>query len=117
MPTRTVLPTISITWTTTSSPIMIFSPIRRVMSSMVPPWIQLRERVWSKFARLRGGDGVGREERCAHRRVAALVDDLVALAVGDQDRRAQVGVKVGQLGAGADGDPHGHVGRVGGDRR
>jgi hypothetical protein len=34
MPTRTELPTISMTWTTISSPSMIFSPGRRVMMSI-----------------------------------------------------------------------------------
>src|SRR3954452_8830499 len=102
MPTRTVLPTISITCTTTSSPTMIFSPTRRVMSSMVPPWIQLRGgmRFGSGEAVLRGGRNVGREQRRADGSVGGLVDDLVALAVGDQDRGTQVRVEVGQLGAG-----------------
>src|ERR1700754_3345818 len=107
MPTRTVLPTISLMWTTMSSPTMIFSPARRVMSSMVPPWIQL---VWLG----RGSDG--REQRGADGGVRGLVDDLVALAVGDQDRGAQVGVEVRELGAGADRHEDGDVGRVSGDR-
>src|SRR4051812_9610296 len=112
MPRRTVFPTISITCTTTSSPTMIFSPTRRVMSSMVPPWIQLRAGLWRGLSS--GRDG--REERGADGGIRGLVDDLVALAVGDEDRGAQVRVEVGQLGAGADRDPHGHVGRVGADR-
>ena len=65
---------------------------------------------------LRGGHDVGREQLGADRGVAGLVDHLMALAIGDEDRGTQVRVEVGQLGAGADGDPHGHVGRVGGDR-
>src|SRR3954451_7020709 len=112
MPTRTVLPTISFTWKTMSSPTMIFSPTRRVMSSMVPPWIQLRK--GRKWGLRRGRDG--REQRSADGSVRRLVDHLVAVTGGDEDRRAQVGVEVGQLGAGADGHPDGDVGRGGGDR-
>src|SRR5215218_7571884 len=107
MPTRTVFPTISITCTTTSSPTMIFSPTRRVMSSMVPPWIQLRgrdeltrERIKQVLRVLRGGHDVGREQLGADRSIAGLVDHLMALAIGDEDRSAQVRVEVGQLGAG-----------------
>src|SRR3954454_21047777 len=102
MPTRTVLPTISITWTTTSSPTMIFSPARRVMSSMVPPWISCGK---GREGFLRGG-GDGREQRGADGGVLGLVDHLVAAAVGDDDRRAEVRVEVGELGAGTDRDPH-----------
>src|SRR3954468_20259756 len=110
MPTRTVLPTISITCTTTSSPTMIFSPTRRVMSSMVPPWIQLRG-VRERILRvLRGRRHGGREQRGAHGSLGRLVDHLMALAVGDDERRAQIRVEVGEFGAGADRDPHGHVG-------
>src|SRR4051794_5501733 len=108
MPTRTVLPTISLMWTTMSSPTMIFSPARRVMSSMVPPWMQLRGL---------GGGRDGREQRGADGGVRGLIDHLVALALGDEDGRAQVGVEVGELSARADGDEDGDVGRVGGDGR
>src|SRR3982751_5467626 len=102
MPTRTVLPTISLMWTTTSSPTMIFSPARRVMSSMLPPWISCeRDGGWG----LRRGGDRG-EQRGAHGSVLRLVDERVALALGDEDRGAQVRVEVRQLGAGADRDPH-----------
>src|SRR3954454_6795045 len=111
MPTRTVFPTISITCTTTSSPTMIFSPTRRVMSSMVPPWIQLRANLRILWV-LRGDSRVGGEELRANGGIRGLIDHLMALAVGDQDRGTQVRVEVGQLGAGTDRDPHGHVGRV-----
>src|SRR4051812_29026134 len=113
MPTRTVLPTISLMWTTTSSPTMIFSPARRVMSSMVPPWIQLRADgcVW-----ISGGRD-GREQRGANGSVRGLIDQLVALTLGDEDRRAQVGVEVGGLGARPHRHEDGDVGGVGGDRR
>src|SRR5690348_4091201 len=107
MPTRTVFPTISLMWTTMSSPTMIFSPARRVMSSMVPPWMQLRGL---------GGGRDGREQRGADGGVRGLVDDLVPLARGDEDRRAQVGVEVGELRAGADRDVHRDVGGIGRDR-
>src|SRR5215204_6305491 len=110
MPTRTVFPTISITCTTTSSPTMIFSPARRVMSSMVPPWIRCG------WIRGLSGGGDGREQRGADGGVGGLVDDLVTLAVGDEDRGAQVREEVSQLGAGTDGDPDGDVSRIGGDR-
>src|SRR4051794_19181345 len=113
MPTRTVLPTISITWTTTSSPTMIFSPARRVMSSMLPPWISCGR--WMEGGGLRRG-GDGGEQRGAHGGVRRLVDELVALALGHEDRRAQVGVEVRELGAGADGHPHVDVRRGGRDR-
>src|SRR4051812_48154725 len=113
MPTRTVLPTISITWTTTSSPTMIFSPARRVMSSMLPPWISCGR--WMEGGGLRRG-GDGGEQRGAHGGVRRLVDDLVALALGDDDRRAQVGVEVRELGAGANRDPDGDVLGGRGDR-
>src|SRR3954467_4334359 len=106
MPTRTVLPTISMTWTTTSSPTMIFSPARRGMSSMVPPWIRC-----GRGGGLSGGGGDG-EQRGAHRRVRGLVDHLLPATLGDHDRRAEVRVEVGQLGAGADRDPHVDVRRV-----
>src|SRR6478609_4146459 len=99
MPTRTVFPTISITCTTTSS------PTRRVMSSMVPPWIQLRANV-RILGVLRGNSRVGGEELRANGGVRGLVDHLMALAVGDQDRGTQVRVEVGQLSAGTDRDPH-----------
>src|SRR5215208_6610868 len=118
MPTRTELPTISITWTTISSPSMIFSPGRRVMMSMkIPPWKasrrtdQKRRGCAARAAALSGrrlGLGVG-EQRGADGSVPGLVDDLVALTLRDEDRRAQVRAEVGQFGAGADGDPHGHV--------
>src|SRR4051794_15207999 len=112
MPMRTVLPTISMTWTTMSSSIMIFSPTRRVMSSMVPPWIQLRG-----FMELGCGRNGGGEQRGADGGVGGLVDHLEAAALADEDRGAQVRVEVGQLGAGAHGHEHGHVGRVAGDAR
>jgi hypothetical protein len=68
MPTRTELPTISITWTTTSSPTMIFSPGRLVMMSMkIPPWKTSSVVVWCGALRRRA--------------TAALCD---------QDRRAEV---------------------------
>src|SRR6478752_5561702 len=114
MPTRTVFPTISITCTTTSSPTMIFSPTRRVMSSMIPPWIYAAACFLGWV--LRGGRDGGREERGADGSVGGLVDDLVALALGDEDRGAQVGEEVAQLGAGADRHPHDDVGRVARDR-
>src|SRR6185436_3653617 len=113
MPTRTVLPTISLMWKTMSSPTMIFSPARRVMSSMVPPWIQLRADVCVSWL---GGGRDGREQRGADGGVRGLIDDLVALTLGDEDRRAQVGVEVGERGTGADRHEDGDVGRVGGDR-
>src|SRR3954447_25523457 len=112
MPTRTVLPTISFTWTTMSSPTMIFSPARRGMSSMVPPWSQLRRGTGGD-----SGDGRdGREERSADGSVGGLVDDLVAAALGDEDRRAQVRVEVGELGARPDPDVDRDVGGRGRDR-
>jgi hypothetical protein len=47
------LPTISITWTTMSSPSMIFSPGRRVMMSMkIPPWKASKD-VWTAPRRWR----------------------------------------------------------------
>src|SRR3954470_16030213 len=107
MPTRTVLPTISLMCTTMSSPTMIFSPARRVMSSMVPPWIQLVGL---------GGGSDGGEQRGADGGVRGLIDDLMALAVGDQDRGAQVGVEVRELGPGADRHEDSDVGGVSGDR-
>src|SRR3954451_534244 len=107
MPTRTVLPTISLMWTTMSSPTMIFSPARRVMSSMVPPWIQLVGL---------GGGSDGGEQRRPDGGVRGLIDDLMALTVGDQDRCAQVGVEVRELGPAADRPEDRDVGRVGRDR-
>src|SRR3954447_1091934 len=111
MPTRTVLPTISITCAPRSSPTMIFSPARRVMSSMLPPWISCEAGGLGDLRR--GGDGG--EQRGADGGVLGLVDDLVAVALGDEDRRAQVRVEVRQLRAGADGHPDLDVARVGGD--
>src|SRR3954470_7879959 len=104
MPMRAVLPTISMTWTTMSSPSMIFSPGRRVMMSMaVPPWI-----------RSRGLPGLGgllgrllREQLGPQRSRAERVDDLVAAAVDDEDRGAQVRGELAELAARPHGDPHG----------
>src|SRR4051794_36270407 len=105
---RTELPTISMTWTVTSSPNMIFCPARLVMINMVgvPPW---------KRCRLRRGLAGGSqrlEQRGPHRSVLSLVDDLEALACGDQDRGAQVAPEVLELRSGPHG--HEHVGLVGG---
>src|SRR3954447_19242441 len=104
MPMRTELPTIFITWTTMSSPSMIFSPGRRVMMSIEDSSLE-------SFWKCLGGDlglGVG-EQRGAHGGVRGLVDHLEALASGDDDRRAEVRAEVGELVRGADGDPDGHV--------
>src|SRR3954468_18822479 len=115
MPTRTVLPTISITWTTTSSPTMTFSPARRGMISMaVPPWIRV---AGGCAGVLRGLHGHVGEQRGAHG-MRDLVDHLVAAAVGHDDGRMQVRAEVRQLGSGADDDPDlggvgAHAGRVG----
>src|SRR3954453_24053971 len=113
MPTRTVLPTISLMWKTMSSPTMIFSPARRVMSSMVPPWIQLRADVCVSWL---GGGRDGREQRGANGGVRGLIDDLMALTLGDEDRGPQVGVEVGELRARAHRHEDGDVGRVARDR-
>src|SRR3954452_14417089 len=97
------------TATMTSSPTMIRSPGRRVMmSTWIPPWKACRVTVVSCRAggpwrrrpighrrgnALRLGGLRHRllgEERGAHGRVRGLVDDLVATAVGDHERRPQV---------------------------
>src|SRR3954470_3000353 len=114
MPRRTVLPTISLMWKTMSSPTMIFSPTRRVMSSMVPPWIQLRADVCVCWL---GSGRDGREQRGANGGVRGLIDHLMALTLGDEDRRPQVGVEVGELRAGPHRHEDGDVGRVARDRR
>src|SRR5215207_7801174 len=104
MPMRTELPTISITWTTTSSPSMIFSPGFLVMMSTVasPPWKARLER-WVRLGRLDGA-GLG-EQRGPDGSVRRLVDDLVATALPDNNRRAAVATEVRRLADGADGDP------------
>src|SRR4051794_15146850 len=94
---RTWLPTISITWMEMSSPSTIFSPGRRVMISTRPAYPS-------------GGLLLlPREQRRAHGRVVDLVDDLVAAALVDHDRRAQVRRELLQPAGGAHGDPHGDV--------
>src|SRR3954467_5041557 len=112
MPTRGVLPTISITWTTTSSPTMTFSPARRVMISMaVPPWIRVAGgNVWAVVLCGLGGH-VG-EQRDAHL-VRHLVDHLMATAVRDHYRRVEVRTEVRKLRTGADDDVD--LGRLGPD--
>src|SRR4051794_29864000 len=91
---RTWLPTISITWMEMSSPSTIFSPGRRVMISTRPDYPS-------------GGLLLlPREQRRAHRRVVGLVDDLVAAALVDDDRRLEVGRELLQVARRADGDPH-----------
>src|SRR4051794_30198361 len=113
MPTRTVLPTISITWTTTSSPTMTFSPARRVMISMaVPPWIRCGGKCLGVC--LRGLNGHVGEQRDAHL-VRHLVDHLMATATDDHYRRVEVRAEVRELGPGADDDVD--LGRVGPDTR
>src|SRR5688500_11826671 len=106
MPMRTELPTISITWTTTSSPSMIFSPGLRVMMSTGGSSLEARPERNGGRRRLRRLDGRRlREQRGADGSVRRLVDHLVALAVPDHNRRAEVATEVRQLAGGPDGDP------------
>src|SRR5215211_6235783 len=99
MPTRTELPTISMTWMTTSSPSMIFSPGFLVMMSTVRSSLEVTG--W-----LGRGDGGGLgEQRGADGGVRRLVDHLVAAAVRDHDRRAEVAAEVRELLGGPNGDP------------
>src|SRR4051794_24727362 len=99
MPMRTVEPVTSITSMQTSSPTLIFSPARLVMMSIAtPPW-----RTDSGRLGLVVGTGP-LEQRRPHRSVGGLVDDLVAVATRDQDRREEVGTEVLQALRGADGD-------------
>src|SRR5882672_6774858 len=105
MPTRALLPTISITWIVMSSPSMIRSPGRRVMMSTLF--------LLGSFGRSGdgglGGGGLlpGRgEQRRAHRRVVGLVDDLVTTTPRDQDGSTEVGRAVLQHLGGAHRDVH-----------
>src|SRR3954462_3544376 len=128
MPLRTWLPTISLTWMEMSSPSMIFSPGRRVMISTRPslpigapggpPAVDPRTR----SSGLGGGLLlVAREQRGAHGRLGGFVDDLVAAALVDDDRRPQVGREVLELVGRAHGHPDRDVvaaiGQAGGGRR
>src|SRR3954471_11877088 len=97
MPMRTWLPTISITCTEMSSPRMIFSPGRRVMISTRPGYPS-------------GGLALGRgEQRRPHLGFRRLVEDLVAAAGVEDDRRPEVGREVPALGRRAHRHPHVHV--------
>src|ERR1700712_3779327 len=104
MPMRTLEPLTSITSTTTSSPIMTFSPGRRVMMSIA-----------RAYRRGSGGldvlVGQAGEERRADRCVRRLVDDLVADGARDQDRGGEVRAEVLEGLGGADG--HVDRGRLG----
>src|SRR5919201_1951460 len=85
MPMRTVEPVTSITSMQTSLPTLIFSPGRLVMMSIANSSLE---------------NGSGRllrrrplEQRGTNGSVGGLVDDLVAAATRDQDRRIEVGTK------------------------
>src|SRR5215218_186807 len=104
MPTRTELPTISITWTTTSSPSMIFSPGFLVMMSTLR--LLLGKRGGTVDAALCRLGGIGRrEQRSPDGSVRRLVDHLMAAALPDHNRRAEVATEVRQLRGGANRDP------------
>src|ERR687898_1939105 len=106
MPTRTELPTISMTSTTMSSPTMMRSPARRVMmSTVLPPWKSAVNRLDVQRRLGRRLDHVTGEQRGAHGGVARLVDHLMAAAVCDQDRRAEVRTEVRGGRTGADRHP------------
>src|SRR5262249_44248208 len=89
MPMRTVEPVTSITSMQTSLPTLIFSPGRLVMMSI------------ASYSSLENGSGRLHlplrsrplEQRGTDGSVGGLVDDLVAAATRDQDRRIEVGTK------------------------
>src|SRR5215217_328066 len=118
MPTRTELPTISMTWTTMSSPTMTFSPGWRVMMSMfacssleaMPGRGTCRARPLRRLLR----HGLC-EQRGPHGSVRRLVDHLMATAVRDHNRRAEGRTEVRQLLARANGHPNGNLIGVGAD--
>src|SRR3954453_3331132 len=108
MPTRTELPTVSITCRTMSSPSMTFSPGRRVMMSMGAFLLGNACRNGARETVVSGGllldRGLG-EQRGADGGVLALVDHLVATTVGDKDGSAQVRGEALELRGGAHGHP------------
>src|SRR3954454_5015048 len=99
---RTLLPETSITSMTTSSPSMTLSPGRRVMMSMgngssLEPWgTGAICRTWP--SRLSTWLGrclrLTREQGGTDGSVGSLVDHLVATAVCNQDRRAEIRTEV-----------------------
>src|SRR5919201_2029037 len=101
MPMRTVEPVTSITSMQTSLPTLIFSPGRLVMMSIANSSLE---------------NGSGRllrrrplEQRGTNGSVGGLVDDLVAAATRDQDRRVEVGTKALQRIGCTDRDVDGRV--------
>src|SRR5919204_5773213 len=88
MPIRTVEPVTSITSMQTSLPTLIFSPGRLVMMSIA--YSSLENGSGRLHLPLRGR---ALEQRGTDGSVGGLVDDLVAAATRDQDRRVEVGTK------------------------
>src|SRR6266545_2071285 len=88
MPMRTVEPVTSITSMQTSLPTLIFSPERLVMMSIANSSLENGSgRLHLPFR------GRPLEQRGTDGSVGGLVDDLVATATRDQDRRIEVGTK------------------------
>src|SRR4051812_22826734 len=97
---RTEFPTISMTWTMTSSPSMIFCPARLVMINTVGFLLGKRCRLCRGLA----GSSQRLEQRRPHGSVLSLVDDLEAPVRRNEDGGAQVAPEVLELRCG----PHGH---------
>src|SRR4051794_40901514 len=116
MPMRTLEPETSMTSITMSSPSMTFSPGRRVMMSMGR---FLLGAVWEleRLGRVLPAGGVLRsdlgcrlgEQRCAHRCVGSLVDDLMTVPVRDDDRGTKIRAELLEFLRGAHGHVHGGV--------
>src|SRR3954464_11022551 len=115
MPTRTLLPAISMMWILVSSPSMIRSPGRRVMMSTA--FLLGTEGGKGEYGTglgddlLCGGDLL--EQRGPDGRARRLVDHLVTAAACYQDRRAEVRPELLDRLTGADGHVHVGLGRVG----